>query len=80
MVVKDRFITGDTKLIQLLGIKKSIDLYKQDINVYKNITELISTEYIDKDYMTDKDKMILETGTLIEIKTVIYKTIRRNII
>ena len=80
LVVKDRFITGDTKLIQLLGIKKSIDLYKQDINVYKNITELISTEYIDKDYMTDKDKMILETGTLIEIKTVIYKTIRRNII
>ncbi len=80
LVLKYRFNIGDNRLIRLLGIKKSIDLYKQDINVYKNITELISIGYIDKDFMEDKDKKILETGTSIEIKTVVYNEIRKNII
>ena len=73
------FNQTDNNLINLLGVKKSIDLYKQDATTYKNIIELINVKYISKSNMRDDFRNILEKGTPAEIKTEIYNEIRKEI-
>ena len=74
------FDWADNTLISLLGIKKSIELYKKDSITYQNIIDLFTVGYLSKDDMNANSINILDKGTPAIIKDEIYKQMRENII
>ena len=71
---KNGFTSIDRRLINILGLKKNIELYKQDATEYKNIEDIVR-HYFDADSLNN-----LENASLSDIKLAIYKEVRNQAI
>ena len=71
---KNGFTSIDRRLINILGLKKNIELYKQDATEYKNIEDIVR-HYFDADPLNN-----LENASLSDIKLAIYKEVRNQAI
>lgn len=69
------FISTDKRLINILGLKKNIELYKQDATEYKNIEDIIVRYYFNDSLLNN-----LEDASLSDIKLAIYKEVRNQAI
>ncbi len=72
---RDGFTFTDRRLIKILGLKKNIELYKQDATEYKNIEDTVGKTYFDDSSLNN-----LENASLSDIKLAIYKEIRNQAI
>ena len=68
------FTSIDKRLINILGLKKNIELYNQNATEYKNIKDIVS-HYFDADSLNN-----LENASLSDIKLAIYKEVRNQAI
>ncbi len=71
---KNGFTSIDRRLINILGLKKNIELYKQNATEYKNIEDIVR-HYFDADSLNN-----LENASLSDIKLAIYKEVRNQAI
>ncbi len=71
---KNGFTSIDKRLINILGLKKNIELYKQNATEYKNIEDIVR-HYFDADSLNN-----LENASLSDIKLAIYKEVRNEAI
>ena len=71
---KNGFTYIDKRLINILGLKKNIELYKQNATEYKNIEDIVR-HYFDADSLNN-----LENASLSDIKLAIYKEVRNQAI
>jgi len=69
------FISSARRLINILGLKKNIELYKQDATEYKNIEDTVGKHYFDDNSLNN-----LENASLSDIKLAIYKEVRNQAI
>lgn len=72
---KNGFTSIDKRLINILGLKKNIELYKQDVTEYKNIEDIIVRYYHNDSLLNN-----LENASLSDIKLAIYKEVRNQAI
>ena len=68
------FTSIDKRLINILGLKKNIELYNQNATEYKNIKGIVS-HYYHADSLNN-----LENASLSDIKLAIYKEVRNQAI
>lgn len=72
---KNGFTYIDRRLINILGLKKNIELYKQDATEYKNIEDIMVRYYSNDNLLNN-----LENASLSDIKLAIYKEVRNQAI
>lgn len=72
---KNGFTSIDRRLINILGLKKNIELYKQDATEYKNIEDIMVRYYSNDSLLNN-----LENASLSDIKLAIYKEVRNQAI